>query len=510
MVQQRRKQVRRGGDKLALKGQKKGKRRTGLGMMYLSFVVVACCTVVVLPLFRGPHRRRHLHRGASGGREMRGPRIPKRRRQGLLGDEDESPDGLDVADEYENATAAAPVKVKLERFRRFREQPLRPQLHDQTSLTSIIFYRGNRWTGNKDERPPVATFNFSDTVIDTVSVGSTERKDYILGQVKSWGAHRSIRYFFGTSEEDNAQPKCVERLSVNDTAAIAEYCSGKAWKRANPKIRYIRNPFARGELLKKHEKGPNWMCSHKSFAHALGKVARFYRKEMAAGEFELPDFLFIQEDDTYYNMHNMDYFLQDADPNRALAEAGCLVRWPVSEIMFSYPFGGYGFVLSRGAIERMLRPLHCNPSTGEAGGDDAFEKFVCEQLAENLVGENFAWQDGMSVSDLMDAHAAYYPFHRYSKWRQPGFCLHGDWVLGFYTNYYGLGTPHSYFKHDKIRIEQSLGYMYDQSEGNCNNVGQAHCDMDAHVCRQIHPTSMTFLARKLLKTNPEDFVHHIH
>ena len=83
--------------------------------------------------------------------------------------------------------------------------------------------------------------------------------------------------------------------------------------------------------------------------------------------------------------------------------------------------------------------------------------------------------------------------------------MHGDWVVGYYMNYYNIGTQHSYFKHDKVRIEQKLGYMYEHPEGNCHNIGQTQCDDNAHVCHQIQATSMSFLSRKLAKATPGTF-----
>lgn len=60
----------------------------------------------------------------------------------------------------------------------------------------------------------------------------------------------------------------------------------------------------------------------------------------------------IHDDDTYYNMIQMYPFLEQKDPSRATADAGCLVRMPTSEIAFDYPNGGFGLILSKASLEK--------------------------------------------------------------------------------------------------------------------------------------------------------------
>ncbi|KAI2502835.1 hypothetical protein MHU86_11659 [Fragilaria crotonensis] len=149
-----------------------------------------------------------------------------------------------------------------------------------------------------------------------------------------------------------------------------------------------------------------WMCALTRFAH-VGKVGRFYRQELAqqGSTFTLPDFLLVQDDDTYYNMIKMYPYLEQKDPLRATADAGCLVRMPIAEIAFDYPYGGFGLILSKASLEKWIRPVDCD----HPRKDDVWETKVCMQLKENLIGEGFAWKNGMSITDLMAAHAAMFP-----------------------------------------------------------------------------------------------------
>jgi hypothetical protein len=103
----------------------------------------------------------------------------------------------------------------------------------------------------------------------------------------------------------------------------------------------------------------------------LGKVGRFYQRELAKAKDAgfnsqgvLPDFLLIQDDDTYFNMNMLqrDLFSQ-VNPSTPFASTGCLVHMPITTINFSFPYGGYGTILSQGAILRMIRPIYCNFTT---------------------------------------------------------------------------------------------------------------------------------------------------
>ncbi|KAI2505894.1 hypothetical protein MHU86_8493 [Fragilaria crotonensis] len=254
--------------------------------------------------------------------------------------------------------------------------PMNPNLHDSNSLMQHIWYRGQKIDGKT--RPQFLNTTLP-LAIDTISVATESSLVTLEGQVKTWGSHHSIRYFFGATELDDADPTCSTNITIDDMQKISEYCSG-------------------------------WMCALTRFAHAVGKVGRFYRQELAqqGSTFTLPDFLLVQDDDTYYNMIKMYPYLEQKDPLRATADAGCLVRMPIAEIAFDYPYGGFGLILSKASLEKWIRPVDCD----HPRKDDVWETKVCMQLKENLIGEGFAWKNGMSITDLMAAHAAIFPLCR--------------------------------------------------------------------------------------------------
>jgi hypothetical protein len=255
-----------------------------------------------------------------------------------------------------------------------------------------------------------------------------------------------------------------------------------------------------------------WLCGHQRFPSLLGKVGKFYQRELATAVSKtsvLPDFLLIQDDDSYYNldMLNRDIFSQ-IDPYIPYATAGCLVHLPIKMLNFSFPFGGFGTILSRGAILRMIRPIFCHTSFKpvewwDYRDDPAFVDNACEQLQKNTFGEKAAFQDGMSISDLIRAHAAANPFREYRTWtNKPGYCFHGDWLLGYFINYYNLGSPSLSEVLDRelphFNMEKALGYKYGSKPAtkNCLNEDLEHCPPTAHICHRQNPESMARLVRQ--------------
>ncbi|KAL7571464.1 hypothetical protein ACA910_019217 [Epithemia clementina (nom. ined.)] len=80
--------------------------------------------------------------------------------------------------------------------------------------------------------------------------------------------------------------------------------------------------------------------------------------------------------------------------------------------------------------------------------DDAFESLACQRIAQNGVGEKLLFRNGMSIADLMHAYTTQHKFTDVDDWDkktgdQPGqpqpnvgFCMHSDWVWGYFLNYY--------------------------------------------------------------------------
>ena len=289
------------------------------------------------------------------------------------------------------------------------------QRHDSSSkftiMRSCIKRRRHQNTQNRASswiRSPLAHTTISDC---------WKRKS------RTWASHKSIRHYFAATEMDDADPSCYKTLNKTTIDKIVNLCTKE-------------QPYAKGGMriqYKKFSKGsPGWICAQQRFAIALETLGKFYRRELLVDGFQLPDFLLMQDDDTYYNMVRIEDFLRDKEPSIPLAEAPCLIRHTLLQ-NFSFPWGGkflislritcvidelivrppssgYGFILSRGAVWNLIRPVYCNDTSL-----DDFERNVCARLDADLLGERQYFTNGMSVSDLMGAQVRNNLFTKFSR-----------------------------------------------------------------------------------------------
>jgi hypothetical protein len=351
--------------------------------------------------------------------------------------------------------------------------------HDKSSLTSYMWLKGEIFNPQLEERP----LERAPLVVDAISIGSQFNVAQMEGQAKSWGSHWSMRYLFGTTEEDDADPYCNFNLTDQQFSDILLHCKKKVNYRRN-RLKAIRSNFPSPKWIELRNKTKGWLCAQPRFAHAIGKVGRFYRREVPKS---LPDFFFIQDDDTWFGMTKLLEFLSTRNHTRPFTTAGCVVRLPFHIVNFTFPFGGFGTMMNRLSLERLIKPIYCNEASS-----DQHTALVCLRLKENLVGERMAFEDGMSVSDLMDRHATMHPYVYYKKWGDPGYCMLGDWVIGYYFNYYGIGSRQM-APLDYVHMDQSLGYIYKMpGTGACLSHNVQHCrnSKDQHVCHRMKPRHM--------------------
>jgi hypothetical protein len=324
--------------------------------------------------------------------------------------------------------------------------------------------------------------------VDLLTIGSQWNLDSMEGQLKSWASHRSVRFFWGATELDDADPKCHEKFTSRHLRHLVDVC--KYTNYHDGPLKPIRQWFPRREWFVAGGKSVGWMCAQQRFAHAVGKVGRYYRRE----NIRLPDYFMIQDDDTWIGMEQMLSFLQTRNQSIPYAGAGCMVVWPLHIVNFSFPYGGFGLVLNRLAIARLIRPLYCETSNSSSSEWDLRN---CQRIRENLVGEKMAFQDGMSVSDIMDKHAAMLPYWKFRRWKNdPGYCMLGDWILGYYVNYYDIGSAGFDKRVDHFsRIDGSLGKIYSDVKGSCRNTGYENCRISStnFICHRIKPQEMTMV-----------------
>jgi hypothetical protein len=179
---------------------------------------------------------------------------------------------------------------------------------------------------------------------------------------------------------------------------------------------YLQTAYANERWLRNKANPAGWMCAQTRPVQGFYKVIQYYKQQRQP----LPDYLIIMDDDTYYNMQLFQEHFQVHYPNSSepIAVAGCLVRSPIHEINFTIPFGGYGFTLSRGYLQHMMRPIQC-PRDHD----------WCHAIRRTShLDERPLFQNGMTLTDLLHAYATNQPFVDFSNWTT-GFCLHSDWYV---------------------------------------------------------------------------------
>lgn len=77
------------------------------------------------------------------------------------------------------------------------------------------------------------------------------------------------------------------------------------------------------------------------------------------------------------------------------------------QINFTFPFGGFGSILSKGALRNLFEPIHCPtpplPSSSSSSSVLANDRHqpLCDRIAENNVDEQPSFTTGMNLVELM-------------------------------------------------------------------------------------------------------------
>lgn len=283
--------------------------------------------------------------------------------------------------------------------------------------------------------------------IDILTIGSVNSIEKAKTQSKSWGSHVSRRHFLLATEFDDPDPNCHTKMTLKEVGDISRTCSTKGnryWEEhgaLNDYTKYLKNFYAQERWLLAKANPQGWLCAQKRFLFALSKLIALYRESKHKYDVDLPDYLIFNDDDTYLNLEMFEeqllrtpqkevkekgYTFQDEllmvypTPNVPVVFAGCRVRRPTNQVHDTFPFGGYGVMISKGALERFMQPLYCNETrTG-------FEWEACEQWTPAYsnwsIAEKQYFKPGMSISDLMGSYVQnIYPF-----------CVHSGKSIYFY------------------------------------------------------------------------------
>jgi hypothetical protein len=121
---------------------------------------------------------------------------------------------------FQELTAASPPKLI----------PTTSILHDEDSLTTFVWERGvsihdkGKQQGREEPQSlaqtPHRQMNFT---IDAATIGSGNASALTRAQMETWG--RQVRYFFGATESDDADPQCnADITSIETVFDVTRVC----------------------------------------------------------------------------------------------------------------------------------------------------------------------------------------------------------------------------------------------------------------------------------------------
>ena len=304
-------------------------------------------------------------------------------------------------------------------------------------------------SNNRSNSNSTTSSSSSDSVlmIDIISIGSLQRPEYQDAQQATFATHPSVRHFFRIHEQDDVDQgdkNCPENLTWLQVQNISGFCGGMRHrvKDKHPFLYNLRIKFANVQWLGRKTNPVGWLCAQKRPMAGLYKVAQFYRNknnpqpQQTQTQPNLPHFLMILDDDTYVHMDRVvDYLIQfqsekyQETHDKNLVMAGCVIRGRIKRFKWTFPFGGWGTIFNRGALETILTPLYCNTATTTINRDDERIRDICVKLQKDRIGEYQMYQEGMSLLDVMNAYVMREPYVDQASWNL-GFCLHSDWVWG--------------------------------------------------------------------------------
>jgi hypothetical protein len=336
--------------------------------------------------------------------------------------------------------------------------------------------------------------------VDILSVASINRQELVDVQKRMFGLHSSVRAFFIATELDDDDPWCYKNLTWEDVVAVSNFCR-KRPSGISHEMKYLRGLYARTQWLEKKPNPVGWLCAIPRPYSGLRKAYLHYMKMRLS----LPDYFIILDDDTYFNMEDFQRIHKPLNSMEAKVVAGCLVRQPVHSINFTFPWGGFGTVFSKGSLAYLFHPIYCtNIGNGtapnvhynhpNAGG-------ICNQLVKDIAGELKYFKNGNSLLDLIYNYVNTDKYRNIANWdwqNNGGFCMHSDWVMGFFVNFYNVSNhvEDKYYQNvPQARIESFEGSnVYQKASGYCKNEG--NCPNGTMIC---HKPSVQWIDHEISK-----------
>lgn len=269
--------------------------------------------------------------------------------------------------------------------------------------------------------------------VDVLSVASTRQLDLLEAQRNAITSHTSVRNFFNATELDDFDPNCQNDITWDHVQAVSKFCRNRP-NHLSSIFRYLRGQYARSQWLKKKQNPSGWLCAQVRPFSGLMKAYSHY----AMSSEGLPDYFLIFDDDTYYNMELFRRSFESADPSEAKVYAGCLVRSPIHQINLTFPFGGFGTIVSQGALRLFFQRINCRELQKDSNYSIIVDiqtkdsSALCTKLKENNVGELKYFANGMNLVELMQKYSITERYRDVFQWTS-GFCMHSVRWIEFNT-----------------------------------------------------------------------------
>ena len=302
-------------------------------------------------------------------------------------------------------------------------------------------------------------------VFDMISIGTLLQPDLQKAQYETFGSHPSVRNFYRMNESNDTDSTCATELTMEDLWSIQQICT-----RTDVRPAYLTTLF-QNEVIYHPKPSTGWLCAQKRPIDGLYLALQRFLNGRNGTTDVLPHYLFMIDDDTYVNMDYMTNILPYQYPyDERYLMTGCLLKSPKS-ITFLFPFGGYGSILSRKTIERLIQPIYCTTagtrhsgSSSSSSADDLFNNKACWRLQQNLIGEQAFFRNGMSILELMYTYSSKLQYTKSNEWGSSNrssdssdgtsFCFHSDQALGYFFGFYHIGVPdHVWLKEAPMEID---------------------------------------------------------
>lgn len=336
----------------------------------------------------------------------------------------------------------------------------------------------NKKTGlsSKPDNSEISSTTKKDPFIDLISIGSLLKKEYQNAQERTFGSHPKVRNYFRITELNDTDATCYKNLTMTQLGDVLSFC-----KDSNGNQSLVSSTLRRRVFSPKNHTG--WLCAQKRPVDGLHLALQKYKSE------PLPSYLFIIDDDSYINVNASLETLQSFHPEEEPhVVSGCRYNYPQT-LHFTFPYGGFGSILTRKAIENLVQPIHCN-----APKPDDFTRSACWRLDQNIIDEKQFFREGMSVADLMFSYSSGLPFTTVDKWKNRiGYCFHSDHFLGYFLGFYHIAVPDEKLSgtlSDSLRKEYGYRNMGDINE--CKNQ-RSNCKIGSSICHYIGPRQMSRL-----------------